>query len=224
MVFSSIRLAPLEAPCAQHWDQQFASQALPSALISLHFFLNLLFPISCKILPAYQPYFLPIDLFFSISLLLKDHLLIPFSASRHTKKQAPCPTSCGRWGMKWTVLCEVAERRESPPTAGCTGSFPQEWSEFGRQVIWKAFLVTEPKFFGGLEVPMSSCSLCQKTNSSLIHGSWRYYYMLLINVATTVGGSSRQCYSPGLVFTSWPFVQEVLFLNVNHVLSNDSRD
>lgn len=162
MVSSPIRLAPLEAPCGQHWDQQFASQALPSALISLNFFLNLLFPISCKILPAYQPYFLPIDLIFSISLLLKDHLLIPFSASRHTKKQAPCPTSCGRWGMKWTVLCEVAERRESPPTAGCTGSFPQEWSEFGRQVIWKAFLVTEPKFFGGLEVPMSSCSLCQK--------------------------------------------------------------
>lgn len=60
--------------------------------------------------------------------------------------------------------------------------------------------------------------------SSLIHGSW-HYYVLLISFVTTVGGSSKQtCCSPGLVYTSWPRVQETLFLNVSYVLSDDSRD
>jgi len=60
--------------------------------------------------------------------------------------------------------------------------------------------------------------------SSLIHRSW-HYYVLLISCVTTVGGSSKQtCCFPGLVYASWPLVQEVLFLNVNYVLSDDSRD
>lgn len=60
--------------------------------------------------------------------------------------------------------------------------------------------------------------------SSLIHESW-HYYVLLISFVTTVGGSSKQtCCSPGPAYTSWPLVQEVLFLNVNYVLSDDSRD
>lgn len=145
-------------------DHQFASQVLPSAHTSLHFSPNFLFPISCKILPANQPYFSPyIGSFFPISLLLEEPFKIPFSATRHSKKQTPGPTSCGGWGVKWTVLCQVAERRRgSAPTPGCTGSCPQEGRQLRSQVIGKAFLVTEPKIFGGLEVPMSSCNLCQK--------------------------------------------------------------
>lgn len=67
----------------------------------------------------------------------------------------------------------------------------------------KGFPCDRAKIFwrpGGSHVILQS--LPEAHYSSLIHGSWHYYYMLLINVATTVGGSSRQRYSPGLVFTS----------------------
>lgn len=60
--------------------------------------------------------------------------------------------------------------------------------------------------------------------SSLPHRIW-HYYVLLISFVTTAGGSSKQtCCSPGPVYSSWPLVQEVLFLNVNYELSDDSED
>lgn len=101
----------------------------------------------------------------------------PFPASRHRKKQMTSPAAWGKWGKTWMDLIPIrvcsslllssgkrqfARRRESPPAAGFSGSFSQEAGELGRQAIWKAFLVTEPEFFRGLEVPMSSCNLSQK--------------------------------------------------------------
>lgn len=168
--------------------------------------------------------------FFSLSLLLlKDPFLISFSASRHSKKQPPCP-----FPFLWKVRNEV----DSIPPLGL---WEEKREPSHSSLHWLLSLgrecAQEPGDRKGF--PCVRAKICQRPGgspvilqslpeahySSPIPGSWRYCSVLLVSVAAAVGGSSEQTrHSPGPALTSCPFAQGVLFLNVNRVSRNDSRD
>lgn len=175
----------LAPPCAQHsarWTK--CPSSLPSVHISFKFSHNLMFPTSCQFLPA--PFLLLVDTLFtfyftSLCVLVMStvkyiffyfflfqqvdiarNVLSPCMWKVGKESKSPYPKMIINTLLLSSEKWQVAKRiGESPPTAGFSGSFPQEAGMHERQAIWKASLVTEPEFFRGLEVPMSSCNLSQ---------------------------------------------------------------